>query len=187
MVVCVPSGNLGNLTAGLFAKRMGLPIDRFVSAHNINDSFVRFLEGQPFKGVDSRPTLSNAMDVGRPSNFERIQALYKKGDLSIYNQIKGYSFSDGQTLEAMQELWEKYKYLACPHSAIAYKGIAMDRKGNEKGIFLASPHAHKFADVVGQIKPHFSAPVVNLAHCEKNQIKPELTALKDCVLQRKEY
>ena len=187
MIVCVPSGNLGNLTAGLFAKRMGLPIDRFVSAHNINDSFVRFLEGQPFEGVDSRPTLSNAMDVGRPSNFERIQALYKKGDLSIYNQIKGYSFSDGQTLEAMHELWEKYKYLACPHTAIAYRGITMDRTGEEKGIFLASAHAHKFADVVDQIKPHFSAPVVDLAHCEKKQIKPELTALKDCMLQGKAY
>lgn len=148
LIISVPSGNFGNLTAGLFAKKMGLPIERFVAATNSNDSVPRYLQTGLFESHPSKKTISNAMDVGNPSNFARMRELYP--DLEkMRRDIYGVSFSDLQTEEGIKEIYQKYHYIADPHGAIAYLGLAdyfKDRKG--LGVFLETAHPAKFLEVI---------------------------------------
>ncbi len=154
MIVCVPSGNFGNITAGLIAKRMGLPIAKFIAATNANKVFPEYLKTENYHPISpSIATYSNAMDVGNPSNFQRIIDLYDGDIESIRQDISAYSYTDAETLETLKEVYNEYGYVMCPHTAIAYRGLMeyLRTNGLEKqvnGIFLATAHPSKFIDIV---------------------------------------
>lgn len=154
VVFSVPSGNFGNLTAGLIARRMGLPVEKFCAATNANDVFPAYLEAGEYNPQRSRQTISNAMDVGNPSNLERIQNLYD-GDVSaIKDDIVSWSFSDDETKTAIRESYEKYGYLADPHTAVAILGMEKyfrESDSKAKGIVLSTAHPGKFPDVISLI------------------------------------
>jgi threonine synthase len=153
IVFSVPSGNFGNLTAGLIAKRMGLPVHHFIAATNINDIVPAYLSGGMFSSQSSKQTISNAMDVGNPSNFQRMLDLYGGSCEKMKRDITGYSFDDDMTAQAMKELQSEYKYIADPHGAVGYLGLSAYQKEhpNTKGIFLETAHPAKFANVVKRI------------------------------------
>lgn len=153
LVVSVPSGNFGNLTAGLFAKRMGLPVKRFVAATNVNDVVVEYLRTGVFKPRPSRKTLSNAMDVGNPSNFERMLKLYDSTVESMQADIFGDSFSDEQTKQAIAEIWSRFGYAMDPHGAVGYLGFKSYQAAEETalGLVLETAHPCKFAQTVEEV------------------------------------
>lgn len=155
VLVCTPSGNFGNLTAGLIAKRAGLPIARFVAATNVNDVVPAYLESGTFEARSSVQTIANAMDVGNPSNFERMRWLYTDDLNAMRADIAGCRYTDDQVKATIREVYEGRGYLLDPHSAIAYLGITdyMRRtggkgRGDRLGIFLATAHPAKFSEVV---------------------------------------
>ncbi len=148
---CVPSGNFGNLTAGLFAKRMGLPIDHFVAATNANDIFVNYIKSGNFDPKASVATISNAMDVGNPSNFFRILDLYNNDLKTIREDISAYSFDDVTTARAIKIILNKYHYLMCPHTAVGFLGIESYRREHQhqhNAIVLSTAHPVKFGNVI---------------------------------------
>ncbi len=150
LVFVVPSGNFGNLTAGLFAKKMGLPVHEFIAATNANDVVPEYLHTGNYKPRPSTQTISNAMDVGNPSNFQRMLDLCKGLD-SMQAQIKGYAFDDAQTAKAMREVKEKYNYIIDPHGAVGYLALeSYINQGNHNinGVVLETAHPVKFAEVV---------------------------------------
>ncbi len=150
VIVSVPSGNLGNLTAGLMAKRLGLPVSKFVAATNANDVVPEYLRTGLYRPRPARATLSPAMDVGEPSNLARIQWLYQ-GDLErLRCDLTAVSFSDAATLDAIARYGDRHDYLLDPHSAVAASGLeqAMAGRPESVGIFLATAHPAKFEPVV---------------------------------------
>jgi len=147
VIVSVPSGNLGNLTSGLFARRIGLPVRKFLASTNINDVFLQYLSSGAFHPRPSRSTISNSMDVGNPSNFARILALYNSDATQMRADIQAASFNDDQTLAAMEEVNRKYNYVCDPHTAVAYLGLR-NVKRSLPGVFLATAHPAKFPDIV---------------------------------------
>lgn len=152
VVFSVPSGNFGNLTAGLLAKRIGTPIHHFVAANNANNVFTQYHQTALLNPKASVTTLSNAMDVGNPSNLQRIQDLYNNNIDAIRADIDAYDYTDQQTVEAMKQVYQQYNYLMCPHTAVAYLGInsylANHPTQNITGVFLATAHPAKFLDIV---------------------------------------
>src|SRR5690554_1905675 len=140
VVFSVPSGNLGNLTAGLFAKRMGLPADRFIAAHNRNDVFRDYLQTGKYSPRASVQTVANAMDVGAPSNFERILDLYNHDHQTIENDISAYRYDDGEIKETIRSVHQNINYLLDPHGACAYLALKEGLQTGETGIFLATAH-----------------------------------------------
>jgi threonine synthase len=151
VVFSVPSGNFGNLTAGLLAKRMGLPVKRFVAATNVNDVVPEYLTTGSLNPRPSKHTLSNAMDVGNPSNFARMMDLYGYSLEAIQKDITGYAFTDAQTKEAMKLVSDKYGYILDPHGAIGYLGLKRyigENPTEVNGIFLETAHPAKFKDAV---------------------------------------
>jgi threonine synthase len=152
LVFSTPSGNFGNLTAGLLAKRAGLPIARFVAATNANDVVPEYLDTGTFKPRPSVATLANAMDVGHPSNFERMMWLYGGDVDAMRRDIAGCHFSDDDVRATIRRVYDERGYLLDPHSAIAYKGLKgqVGRVG-QVGIFLATAHPAKFAEIVEPI------------------------------------
>ena len=153
MVVCVPSGNFGNLCGGLLAKKMGIPIKRFVAASNANDIVPKYLETEYFSPKPSVHTISNAMDVGNPSNFARLKELYENDYQKIVEDIRGISYDDEQTRELIKEVYQKHNYLMCPHTAIGYGGLRQYLNDDEVGVFLSTAHPCKFKDIVDQLIP----------------------------------
>ncbi|OFW12887.1 MAG: threonine synthase [Acidobacteria bacterium RIFCSPLOWO2_12_FULL_66_10] len=154
-VVCsTPSGNFGNLTAGLMAKRSGLPITRFIAATNANDVVPSYLDTGRFEPRPSVQTLSNAMDVGHPSNFERMLWLYG-GNLDVMRRdVVGARHTDDDVRETIRQVYEQRGYLLDPHSAIGYRGLQLAISGLGKsgvGVFLATAHPAKFAEIVDPI------------------------------------
>ena len=148
LIFCTPSGNFGNLTAGLMAKRSGLPIDRFIAATNINDVVPQYLSTGRFVPRSSVQTLANAMDVGNPSNFQRMSWLYG-GDLDrMRRDVAGACATDDDVRSTIRDVYETRGYLLDPHSAIAYRGL-VGRDG--LGIFLATAHPAKFSEIVEPI------------------------------------
>jgi threonine synthase len=144
-VISVPSGNLGNLTAGLIAKKMGLPVHKFIAATNLNRVVPDYLSSGEFKPQPTFQTISNAMDVGNPSNFPRMLELFQKQHSAITSQIKGFSFDNLQNQSAMKELQEIYSYQADPHGAIGYLGLKEYGLSKDTlGIFLETAHPAKF-------------------------------------------
>ncbi len=151
VVFSVPSGNFGNLTGGLLAKRMGLPIEKFIAVTNANDIVPKYLESQLFNPRSSTQTISNAMDVGNPSNFVRLLDLYNNDFNALKKDIVGYSVSDDQTREAMRNVYSKDKYVLDPHGAVGYLGLKnylAENKSEVSGVFLETAHPGKFQDVV---------------------------------------
>ncbi|NBC06067.1 MAG: threonine synthase [Bacteroidetes bacterium] len=150
-VFCVPSGNFGNLTAGLLAQRMGLPVRHFVAATNINDVVPAYLETGEYRPRPSRRTLSNAMDVGNPSNFARMKDLYHDlEERSTWNKMRasitGYAYDDEQTKAGLQEVYERYGYVIDPHGAVGYLALKEHQLANPgtKGVVLETAHPAKF-------------------------------------------
>ena len=154
IVFSIPSGNFGNLTAGILAKKMGLPVHHFIAATNANDVVPAYLEHGDYKPRPSVRTLSNAMDVGSPSNFARMLDLYGSTWNIMRNDISGYAFSDDLTRSAMQEIHQKYEdYIIDPHGAVGYLAYRKYQKNNPdtKGIILETAHSSKFLEDVESI------------------------------------
>ena len=149
IVFSVPSGNFGNLTAGLIAKKIGLPVKRFIAATNINKIVPDYLESGIYQPKPSQATISNAMDVGNPSNFVRILDLYHQDYAALSKDVSGFWADDAQTREAMKDAYNRYGYICDPHGAIGYKSLQM-LKDNEFGIFLETAHPAKFLDTVNE-------------------------------------
>ncbi len=151
VVFTVPSGNFGNIGAGLLAFKMGLPVTHFVAGTNVNDTVPRFLEKGAYEPKPSVQTLANAMDVGNPSNWVRIQDLFDQDLEAIRSTVSSYTYTDAETTLAMKELYNNYKYVACPHTAIAYlaaKQYKKDHPGNYASVFLSTAHPCKFPDAI---------------------------------------
>lgn len=148
VVFSVPSGNLGNLTAGLFAKRMGLPVHRFIAANNRNDVFRAYLQTGKYSPRASVQTVANAMDVGAPSNFDRILDLYNHSHQAITNDISAYRYNDEEIRTTIREVHQKTNYLTDPHGACAYLALKEGLQPGETGIFLATAHPAKFRETV---------------------------------------
>ena len=155
LVFSTPSGNFGNLTAGLMAKRAGLSISRFVAATNANDVVPAYLETGRFEPRASLATLSNAMDVGHPSNFERMLWLYGGDVDAMRRDISGCRFSDADVRASIKRVYEERGYLLDPHSAIAYMGLVgrdgQSGRNGQTGVFLSTAHPAKFAEIVEPI------------------------------------
>lgn len=150
VAVSVPSGNFGNLTAGLMAKRMGLPIQKFLAVTNINDVVPEYLATKVFKPRNSQQTISNAMDVGNPSNFARMLELYDHNYDKLCQDVYGYYFTDVATRNTMQSVFKATGYMLDPHGAVGYLGLKEFLQNNSgyAGIFLETAHPAKFRDVV---------------------------------------
>lgn len=151
LVVCVPSGNFGNITAGLFAKRMGLPVKRFVAANNANDIFYNYLLTGQYCPQPSKQTLANAMDVGDPSNFARILDLYANQWANIKADISGATYTDDRIREAMRQCYEATGYVLDPHGACGWRALKELLQPSEVGVFLETAHPAKFKEKVDDI------------------------------------
>lgn len=151
VVACVPSGNFGNITAGLFSKRMGLPIRRFIAANNRNDIFYQYLCTGDYSPRPSIATLANAMDVGNPSNFARIYDLYYHSHQAIVGDISSAAYDDEQIREAIRFVWEEYQYLLDPHGACGYSALRDGLHKDETAFFLETAHPAKFLQVVESV------------------------------------
>ncbi len=151
VVFSVPSGNFGNLTAGLFAKFMGLPVNRFIAANNENDIVYKYLKSGKYEPKASVSTIANAMDVGDPSNFARILELYNHSHQEISNDMVGYRYSDDEIRETMKQVYEKENYMLDPHGAVGYRALKADLKAGEVGVFLETAHPAKFTETVESV------------------------------------
>ena len=150
-VFCVPSGNFGNLTAGLIAKRMGLPVKRYIAANNRNDIFLQYLKSGIYTPKPSVATIANAMDVGDPSNFVRVLDLYGHSHEAICREISGVSYTDEEIGDAMRLCLKENNYLTDPHGACGYLALKSGLTETENGIFLETAHPAKFKETVENI------------------------------------
>jgi threonine synthase len=186
----VPSGNFGNLTAGMFATRMGLPVEKFIAATNVNDVVPEYLKTGVYRARPSIPTISNAMDIGDPSNFARILELHKGNLASIQNEMVGYAYTDEETAAGVKYIMDTTGYLSEPHGAIGYLALKEYMKSSDcQGIFLETAHPAKFGEVV---EPILNSPVAipeRLQDYLKRKkesvlIAPEYEALKSYLINR---
>lgn len=159
LVFCVPSGNFGNITAGLFGKRMGLPVKRFIAANNANDIFYQYLQTGIYSPRPSIPTIANAMDVGDPSNFARILDLYHNNYNDIRAEISGVWFNDDKIRNTIEVTFEKTGYILDPHGACGFRALLEGIEKDENGVFLETAHPVKFKDTVEPlIHRHINIP-----------------------------
>ncbi len=174
VVFTVPSGNFGNIGAGLLAYKMGLPVSHFVAGTNVNDTVPRFLQSGQYEPKASVQTLANAMDVGNPSNWVRIQDLFHNNLSELQGMISSYTYNDEETKKGMDELYEQFKYVACPHTAIAYlasKAYRKDHPGEYASVFLSTAHPCKFPEAISEeVYKEVKLPT----GAEKLQGKPKL-------------
>lgn len=152
-VVCVPSGNFGNITAAVIAHRMGLPVKRFVAATNVNDVVPRFLKSGNYDPKDTIVTLANAMDVGDPSNWPRLFELYNQDTEKLKRDVAATVVNDGEIKETIKEVFSKNNYLLDPHSATGYLGLSRQLKGEETGFFVSTAHPVKFLETIDAVLP----------------------------------
>ena len=161
VVFSVPSGNFGNLGAGILAWKMGLPVEHFIAATNANDTVPEFLKSGVYQPKPSVQTISNAMDVGNPNNWVRIQAMFKNNPEELASLVTGFSYDDEETLNAIEKVYSIYKYVVCPHTAIAWQALKdwqQDQPtGEAAGVFLSTAHPCKFPDVLPE---HIAAEIV---------------------------
>lgn len=159
IVFCVPSGNFGNITAGLIAWRMGLPVRRFIAANNRNDVFLEYLKTGKYSPRASVQTLANAMDVGDPSNFARVAELYGNSVEAVRKDISGCRYTDEDIRNTIATVYGKYGYLLDPHGACGYQGLADSIAEDETGVFLETAHPAKFKETVeGIIRKDIEIP-----------------------------
>ena len=151
LVFSVPSGNFGNICAGIMSQQMGLPISHFVASTNVNDSVPRYLKTANYEPLPTKQTISNAMDVGNPSNFVRIQKIFNNDIYRMKKNFSGYSYTDDQTKKALKKIFSIKKYIADPHGAVGYLGLQeyiSTQKDDLYGVFLETAHPVKFKDTV---------------------------------------
>ena len=189
VVCCVPSGNFGNITAGLFGKRMGLPISRFIAANNRNDVFLEYLNTAKYNPRPSVATIANAMDVGDPSNFARILALYENSHSAISSEISGVSYNDDEIRETVKEAYSRTGYLLDPHGACGYRALREMLADDEVGFFLETAHPAKFLNTVEEVIDEEVAIPEKLQHFmrgtkESVMMKPDFNSLKEFLLSR---
>ncbi len=190
VVFSVPSGNYGNLSAGLLAKKMGLPIHKMIASSNINKIVPEYLEQGVFEPKSSEMTISNAMDVGNPSNFARMYDWYNESVEAMREDIEGFWFSDESTRKVMQEVYSKTNYMLDPHGAVGYLGLTSfinQKESNVTGIFLETAHPAKFKDVVDSTLGKSIEIPSALADCMKKEkqstvIEPGVEHLKSFLL-----
>lgn len=151
LVICTPSGNFGNICAGLFAKRMGLPVKRFIAANNANSVFYEYLQTGQYRPRPSVQTIANAMDVGDPSNFARIYTLYNQDWNAIRNDITGATYTDQQIADTMRQVYQQTGYVCDPHGACGYRALSERLLPGEVGVFLETAHPAKFKQTVDGI------------------------------------
>jgi len=191
-VISVPSGNFGNICAGLLAHQSGLPVKHFIAACNSNDSFTDYIHSGEFIPKEAIATLSNAMDVGNPSNFLRVLKLFEDSHALLREKVSGHSICDYLTVNTIAEVYEKYHYLCDPHGAVAYYLLEkyLEQHPGKNGIFLETAHPVKFEEVVSSaIGACIEAPfsVKNILKKEKQSvvIEPEFDALKEFLFYEK--
>ena len=151
LVMCVPSGNFGNICSALFGKRMGLPVKRFVAANNANDVFFKYLQNGVYEPMASVQTIANAMDVGDPSNFARIYDLYNGSHAEISKDISGATYSDAEIAETMKACYQQTGYVLDPHGACGFQALTDTLQDGEIGVFCETAHPAKFKDTVDSI------------------------------------
>ncbi len=188
VVMCVPSGNFGNITAGLFAKQMGLPVKRFIAANNANDIFYQYLQTGKYAPRASVQTIANAMDVGDPSNFARVLDLYKGSHSAIAAEISGASYSDEQIAAALRSCKEETGYLCDPHGACGYRALSEMLQEGECGVFLETAHPAKFKQTVEGItgkEVHIPAKLAAFMQGEKQSVElpKDFAAFKAYLMQ----
>jgi threonine synthase len=159
LVISVPSGNFGNLTAGLFAREMGLPVAQFLAANNENDVVYEYLKSGEYNPRDSVETIANAMDVGAPSNFARILELYGHSHEKISSVIKGFRYSDEQIRETVKNVYEQTGYLCDPHGACGYRALEEFLGVGQTGVFLETAHPAKFTETVEGVIGNGNVPL----------------------------
>ena len=150
LVVSVPSGNFGNICAGMMGKKLGLPIDHFIASTNVNATVPRYMDTESYSPQPTVPTISNAMDVSDPSNFVRIQKIYNTSFPDLANDLTAYSFDDEQTKLGLKEIYSTSHYVADPHGAVGYLGLKkyLENHKDAYGLFLETAHPIKFLDTV---------------------------------------
>ncbi|MFD2541290.1 threonine synthase [Lacinutrix gracilariae] len=189
IVFSVPSGNFGNVCAGMMAQQLGLPIKHFIASNNENNVVTKYLQTEEYNPKASVQTISNAMDVGNPSNFIRIQEIYKNNFESLKDNLSSYSFTDAATKEAMLEIYNNYNYVADPHGAVGYLGCKSYLQENPDAhcVFLETAHPTKFLDVVEEVIPQkqeLPKQIQAVMHKEKEATKiSTYQDLKDFLLQ----
>ena len=151
LTVCVPSGNFGNITAGLFGAKMGLPVSHFIAANNANDVFFKYLQTGVYTPMASKQTLANAMDVGAPSNFARILDLYHNSHDAIAKAISGATYPDDRIRETMKQCYKETGYVLDPHGACGYQALKEQLLAEGVGVFLETAHPAKFKEKVDAI------------------------------------
>lgn len=175
-VVCVPSGNFGNICAGILAKQSGLPINHFIAACNVNDVVTEYLQTSNFKPQTARPTLSNAMDVGNPSNFIRILEISHHRFPELKDNLSSFSVTDEETLKTIKRIFEIYNYTLDPHGAVGYLALEkyLQIHPGKKGIFLETAHPVKFPEAVENAtgkKVDIPSSILSIMKSEKRSIK----------------
>jgi len=175
LVFSVPSGNYGNICAGMMAQKLGLPIQHFVTGTNANDVVPQYLKTGDYTTKSSVATISNAMDVGAPSNFIRIEELHNHSFESLKKNLSGYSYSDAKTVEAINHLKAHYNYIADPHGAIGYLALKeyLAGKSNVQGVFLETAHPIKFLPVMPNAiadTMEIPAQIKSILHLQKSSI-----------------
>ncbi len=166
-VISVPSGNFGNICAGILAKQSGLPVHHFIAACNVNDAVTKYLQTEIFQPQTALPTLSNAMDVGNPSNFIRILEIFHHQFPDLAKNLSSYNITDEETLATIKDVYEQSKYLLDPHGAVGYLSLRrfLQTHPGRKGIFLETAHPVKFPAAVEK------------ATTKKIEIPPSLSSL----------
>jgi len=190
-VISVPSGNFGNICAGILAMQSGLPIKHFIAACNANDIVSEYLDSEKLIPRQSVTTLSNAMDVGNPSNFVRILEIFHHQFPELKSKLSSYSISDKETMKTIAEVYQKENYILDPHGAVGYLSLQryLNDNPNEKGIFLETAHPVKFPEAVEKATGHFiSIPDSLLPIMKKDKfsifITADYSALKDFLLNK---
>ncbi|WP_086477288.1 threonine synthase [Arenibacter amylolyticus] len=182
IVFSVPSGNFGNICAGIMAQKLGMPCKHFVAATNVNDIVPNFMATGIYNPKASVATISNAMDVGDPSNFIRIRHLYKDNFEELSKNLSSYSFTDEETKEAMRMLYRDHNYIADPHGAVGYLGLKkyQEHHPNSYGIFLETAHPVKFLDVVEDtLKEKIELPEKIAQLMDKKKVSTTISAYED--------
>lgn len=182
MVFSVPSGNFGNICAGIVAQKLGMPVKHFVAATNVNDTVPEFMRTGMYNPKPSKPTISNAMDVGDPSNFIRIRHLFQDDFDTLSKNLSSFTFSDVETKKAMKNIYEKTNYIADPHGAVGYLGLKkyMEDNPNVYGIFLETAHPVKFLAVVeNTLNTTLAIPTQIEKVLHKEKVSIPIAAYKD--------
>jgi len=181
LVFSIPSGNFGNVCAGVMAQQLGLPVKQFIASTNVNDIVPNYLETGVYTPKPSKQTISNAMDVGDPSNFIRIQEIYKNNDDLLKENLSSFSFTDDETREAMKKIKGISGYIADPHGAVGYLGLKKYLKNNKaQGIFLETAHPVKFLDVVEPVlNETIEYPQQILEVIDKKKVSIKISTFED--------